>query len=1772
MTQSQAAAQDDADAPRLAQDVEVRYQSSTTRIFRYKLGRDASGPLFKERLDVDAVQRLSHERAMLERLAGVDGVVQLADLPRSASVLALQDCAGVPLAHALRQGPLEPEQLLALAVRLARTVAAVHRAGIIHGDICPANIVLPTSCHDAVLVDFDLATPAGMPRRTVHGDSQIVGSLAYLAPEQTGRSRHPVDLRADLYALGATLYEAGTGRPPFDESDALQLIHAHLVREPVAPVSLNPRLPKTFSDIVMRLLAKAPDARYQSAEGLVHDLVRLQDDRAGPQAAGFALGECDFAARLAPPARLVGRDTELDLLQAAFAVARGGACQTLLIEGGPGVGKSALVNELQPAVAAADGWFVYGKFDQYQRDADAGAVTQALRALGGLLLAEPKEELAAHRQRILERLGRHAALMTPLPEFALLLGEQPEVPALDPGQAELRMQQTTLDLLGAIASSARPLVIVLDDLQWASGQSLRMFERIMSDASLRGLLLVGAYRGGEVDASHPMAPMLARWSQSAPAPQRLALTNLAPAGVHELVEGMLRLPAPRAAELAGAVGALTDGNPFDTVEMINALRHDGVLRLGEQGWQWDVAAIGRFVGQSNVVDLLAARIARLPTPSRELLACMSCLGGSIEPALLAAAAGVDEGLLRERLGPPLEDGLLVSGRGSQDSSVHFRHDRVQQAVLDGLDAAQRAHLQLDMARRLALEPRFAAQAAQQYLGCAGLLRDPQEQRRAAHLFHDLARELADAANHALAERYLGHASALIETLGDPQDTTLRRSVDRLRHAALYSLGRMDDADSFYASLSEGADDPLECVESACLQIRSLDMRGRSPDALALGLALLPRLGLAVPATFINPQTLERLGKLGHWVAQENQFDPSQLGQAREPRALAIAMLLNRMLWSSFIVDTTASVWLLLESQHLWSEHGPCPALVAALSHMGIMLIGARQDYRTGYEAARHVLRVGQARGYEPETSEARQMFSASASHWFEPLEDTFRHVVTAREGLLAGGDQLFASYTYRISISALLDCAPTLEAYGAEVHGALALARRIGHGHAVNINLTDLQFLRALRGQTQSPASFADDQFDPATHQARLAAHPIAVVTWHLRCALAALLFDDTPALIRQMDIAMPMLGCIPGYYLAVHAHLLRALALAARLRTQAPEDAQPLLRELEHCAQWLAARAADQPANFLHLARLVEAEQAWARNDLLGATGAFDAALQEALHHQRPWHRALITEHAAQFHLARGWAHTGCQLLGEARDLYARWGATAKVRMLEARHASLLAVASPPAPTRLAYGAPVQPDPLGAGVSSQTLDLMGVLRASQAMSSETSLERLTARVNEVLAAMTGATRVSVVSWSDDQWWLLAQTSDGQGARPIPVEEAAQRGLLPMSAFRYAERTGAPLLVDDATRDHRFARDPYLAGLAHCSLLLVPMTSQGTRRAMLVLENRLGQAAFSAERLDAVMLIAGQLAVSLVNVQLYESLEERVRARTLELEQTQAQLVATARRAGMAEVANNVLHNVGNVLNSVNVSTSVVNRKVQNSKGLGLTRAVELINEHPDDLADFLTRDERGRLLPAYLTRLAAALAQERQELADELDKMTRSVDHIKDIVATQQSYAGASSLEEAVQVQELIEDALRMNAGALARHDIAVIREFGMVPPLRLDKPRVLQILVNLIGNAAQAMSARPASSLSLTLSLSVHRQDGQDRVRITVRDEGEGITAENLTRIFAHGFTTKKDGHGFGLHSSAMAAREMGGTLTAHSDGADQGAVFTLELPAGGLQAERS
>jgi signal transduction histidine kinase len=1427
------------------------HSSERTRVTRLFLpGRTV---IRKEPVGPDADRRARHEVAMLERLRGVAGVAQLAQAARYPGSVVLEDAGEASLADLAK--PLPADDLVGFGLGLARAVAGMHQRGVFHRDITPANAVVAED-GTARLVDFALATSVAEIRPEFTHHAEIVGTLAYLAPEQTGRTGRAVDQRADLYALGATLYELATGEPPFGTGDPLRLIHDQLARVPVPPAEANQAVPAPLSQVIMHLLEKEPDNRYQTADGLIHDLERLRGARAGPPAAAFQVGEHDVPVRLLPPSRLAGRDDEVAALETAFADALAGRCRGVLVAGAPGVGKTALIDQLRPVVTGGDGWFVAGKFDAYRRDMEFDAANQAFRALGRLLLAEPEEELARVRGQILRAVGPNAGLLTAvLPEFSTLLAVPPD-PG-DPLTAQTRIQRAAAAALRAVASRKRPVVLFLDDLQWAGRTPLGFVDLVLNDEPVDGLLLVGAYREGDVDAAHPLAAPLARWLDQATT-QHLRLVNLPGPSLATMVTELLHVDQSSAVSLAEAIEPHTGGNPYETFELVNALHRDGLLTATAAGWRWDEAAVRAHLGRSEVAGLLAARAAALPEASRQMAEAMACLGGRAELRLLRAATGQPASAVDQALSPVLDAGLLVAEPGVRPA-VRFRHDRIREAVLGGLTPERRRAVRLAMARRLAAVPEMFAVAAEQYLRVTDAVDDPAEKRQVVGLLRRTAAEASLIGDYALVNELLTAALGLV----DRSETSTIVEVRTGRQAALFSLGRLEESDEEYRTIRGLCPSARDRAAATAVQVRSLTHRSRFTEAIGLGAQALREFGIIVPTGDRLSADLDgQFAYLYQWLERTDAADDLARPGITDPMLLDACQLLNAILPAAYFApDAPMQAWLSLEAVRIWLEHGPGHTLVGPASTAAFQAVALRGDNSGGYRALLRILAFGEARGYEPDTSQARYL-AAVLSCWFEPIENAVPALQRAREGLIAGGDLAWAGYSYYPTVAVLLDCAATLDSCVPEIEAALAFLRRTGSEQTGEW----VDSYRWLAGALRGEPSYAAGEPIPVD---RYEDNPLALLQAHISHAVASAIFGDLAGLTRHTAAAMPLLPAAQCLYPTAVAHLLRGLALAGQARGADAGERDGLLAELDEVTRWLAERAADAPDNFLHLLRLVEAERAWAVGDFRAAGVAFDAARREAAQRQRPWHRALIAEHAARFYLNRGLEHGGYDLLAQARQDYLAWGATAKVAQLDwAYPVQVQGSPSDGAATADTPGRLAELPHRRAAVTAGTVDLLGIVSASQALSSQTSVGRLHARVVEVLSAMTGATAVQLPLWDEVQHrWLLPAPDGDDGA--VPLSRTAYERAVPMSVLRYARRTREPLVVADAARDDRFARDPYFADVDCCSLLAVPILSRGTLRAVLLLENRLIRAAFTTGRLDTVNLIAGQLAVSLDNARLY---------------------------------------------------------------------------------------------------------------------------------------------------------------------------------------------------------------------------------------------------------------------------------------------------------------
>jgi diguanylate cyclase (GGDEF)-like protein len=1413
----------------------------------------------KETFGPDAIARIRQERSILQRLAAVEGVSHLVNEPVAAShSLLLQDVEGNSAAEVLADGRLPARHLLNIALRLAQILERVHAANVMHRDITPDNVVLRGPDLEPVLIDFDLATTFGEVRPALTPPEQIPGQLPFLAPEQTGRTALTVDQRADLYGLGATLYAMATGAPPFGEQEPLRLLHDVLTAVPPPLAEVAPAVGSGLSEIVARLLEKDPSRRYQSAGGLAHDLGLLQ------MGVLERLAEQDYPQRLLPVS-LVGRTAERGQLLDAFARALRSSRRAVLVAGPGGAGKSALVNDVASAATRDRGRFVAVKHDRYRQDNTVSGVLQALQELARMLLGEPEDELAVYRHRIRTMLGDTPAAVAALPELSALLGVEPKPSApVGPGPTTAHLHETAVRIFRAVATPEKPIVLFLDDLQWATVSGLQFLDALVTDDRIRGLLLVGAYRDAEVvEPGHPLTVLLERWREADRSPALIAIKGLDRNDQSPFVAGLLRMQPEDGSRLSRVLAERCAGNPYDTIELVNALRRDGILRLEPDGWRWDENEIRRYVGQGDVVDLLARRLARLPDETRRCLQLLGSLGSRVALALLSAAAAVPSPDLLDILAPAIEDGLLTmrdpdpAGAGA---IVEFRHSRVQQAAMN--DGSGSPIDRLAVARRLRDTGVFTAEAVEQYLANWPAINSPGERRLVLPLFRQAAQDAFQIGNYVTAERLLTAACAMADADGGADVETLGAW-----HQTLYLLGRLEEADHVYDRIGAGtfagqnsSTIPAgELVAVASVQIDSLLNRQRATDALTLGLEWMGRLGH--PLSGDQSDVTAGLEHLRWWAARASLEHDLPRPLPTSPDVLAAAKLINHLLAPSFFADPGLGDRLVVTAHRIWEESGPLADLVPRLASITGSLIPLG-DYRTGALVARHVLSVAEQRGFTRAAAQARFLYVSTAKHWAEDIGDLCREAALAREELVRSGDLQSACFTYFPTLTGTLECATTLTALADELEPALVLAARTGNDASAVPFLAYQKLIDVLVHGADIVDAFDDEQ----SHRLRQSNGPGAFLSFLLE-ALAAALLDDAAVLRRATQALGPSLPTLTAQYAYVPALLLQMIARTESVLAQEPPDELNGL-DGQQIEDWFAARAEEQPINLRHLFYLVRGERAWAEGNLESARTAYDLALRALDGVQRPWHRALTLQRTAKFFDRNGLSQIARALFAEAYEAFSDWGAETRAHQLSdyvgARRRHL--------PVRGSLG-----------MSSADLDVLAILAASNAISSAVDLHQLRATVHSQLCAVAGATSVL----------LMVRCGPGDALHLVPgdtddlltLAEAEASGSIPGTVVRYVQRTNAQLVVKDAVSDERFARDQYFATLRFCSLLALPVSQAGETIGLVILENTAYRNAFTSQRTDAVRLLGGQLAVSVNNAILYRTLEERIAERTQALQE-----------------------------------------------------------------------------------------------------------------------------------------------------------------------------------------------------------------------------------------------------------------------------------------------
>ncbi|WP_437322243.1 sensor histidine kinase [Sorangium sp. So ce394] len=1419
------------------------------------------------------LERLRHEFAIGTMLSHEAVVAPLAlETYEGLPALVVEDFGGESLDRCA-SGPMKVERFLDLAIRIVASVAELHERDVIHKDLKPENILVNAATGQVKLADLGLATclsrqqqPAGPPRL-------IEGSLPYMAPEQTGRMSRAIDGRADLYALGVTFYEMLTGRLPFEARDPSEWVHCHVARAPPPPTAFVPELPEVLSALVLKLLAKTAEDRYQTARGLKHDLARcLSQLQATGRIAPFPLAERDVSGRLQVPHRLYGREDDVAVLLRAFERVRDtGSPELVLISGYSGIGKSALVHELYRPTVRERALFLSGKFDEHRRDIPYSTLVQAFRELALQILAESEDRIAPWRQRLLGALGIHGQLIVEaIPPVELIIGQQPPVPELPPAEAQSRFRAVFRHFIGVFARKEHPLALFLDDLQWSDPASLGLLRDLMTHPEARHLLVIGAYRDNEVTPAHPLMTALEQVREAGARISTIVLGALSREHLAALVGDALRCRREDVAPLSDLVHEKTAGNPFFAIHFLTMLHEERLIAFDEraEAFRWDVAKIREQGFTDNVIDLMVGKLARLPPSVQTAVKQLACLGNSAEIGLLSTIRGRTEQDTHADLCDAVCAGLVLR----LDGAYKFLHDRVQEAAYSLIPEGERAAAHLEIGRLLAartppeaLEEKIFEIVHQLNRG-ARLITSPEERERVARLNLAAGERAKASAAFASALEYLAAGAAFLEDDRWERQYELAFALELHRAECEYLTGALGAAEERLSALSRRAEGLVDAAAVACVRVDLYTTLDRTELAVEICLDYLRRVGVDWSPHPPDEEVQREYERLGRQLGSRPIEALIDLPPMTDPVVRAIVDVLGWVQAPALFTDRNLHSLVVGRLVNLSLEHGNCDGSCFGYVQVGMVLGACFGDYRAGYRFGRLGIDLVDKHGLDRLKARVYLDFGHLVNPWTRHVRTSVELLRRASEMAHETGDLTFAAYTCNCSIMVLLAKGDPLGDVQREAEAALEFVREARFGLVIDIITAQLQLIRHLRGLLPSFSSFDDGTFDEAGFERHLESDPRLAIAacWYWICKQEAQFHaGNYAASLAAAARAERLLWTKQSFIDVADYHFYSALARAAgeALPASGAERRKHLAALAAHREQ-LEVWAAHCPENFGSRAALVGAELARVEGRHLDAEALYEQAIRAARENGFVHTEALAYELASRFLRARGYDVFAATYLREARACYARWGADGKVRQLDLASPDLWD-ARAPAPAATIAARP------------EEIDLLSVIKASQAISSEIVLDELLCTLLTAVLEQGGAQRACLVLVQDDRLSIEAEATLGEsGAATVVLPRATEAvsRRVPASLVRYVYRTKERVILGHAAADAgRFSGDDYFARQRPRSVLCMPIPRQAEVAGLLYLENNLLVGAFTPERLTGLSLLATQAAISLENARLLAS-------------------------------------------------------------------------------------------------------------------------------------------------------------------------------------------------------------------------------------------------------------------------------------------------------------
>jgi predicted ATPase/serine phosphatase RsbU (regulator of sigma subunit) len=1390
------------------------------------------------------------------------------------------------------------DRFLRLAIQLADTLGQIHAQCVIHKDINPANIVWNQTTDQIKIIDFGISSRLPRENPTLKNPNQLEGTLAYISPEQTGRMNRSLDYRTDLYSLGVTYYELLTGKLPFESADAMELVHCHIAKIPTPVCEINFEVPQILSDIVIKLMAKNADERYQSALGLKRDLKNCLENMISFKnldTLSFKLAQKDFSGKLQIPQKLYGRENEVNTLLQAFERVNQGACEMMLVAGYSGVGKTALVYEIHKPMTEKHGYFATGKFEQYQRNIPYSALTQAFNAFCDYLLTESQAQLQTWRENIQKAGGTHGqVLIDVIPTLELIIGKQPAVSQVGPTEAQNRANLVFKSFFQAISQSKHPLVLFIDDLQWIDSASLHLLKTLMTDQDNQYALIIGAYRDNEVDATHPLLITLKELQQAGAIINTLSLQNLSQQDVNALIAESVNSEASLTEPLTALIYEKTQGNPFFTIEFLKSLHEKGLLEFDDKiyQWQWDINQIKALNITDNVVELMANKIRQLAKPTQNILKFAASLGNQFDLDTLTMIAECPTKEGEYYLFETLTGGLLFM----QKDYYQFVHDRVQQAAYALIPNAEKPALHWRIGQLLLNRPQMLEKQLLYIVDHLNqgthLVIDQEERDSLAYLNLQAANKAIASFAYKMGNQYAKQGLAWLGANNWSRQYEFTLALYEAVATTSYLCGRFAEAMSLSNTVIEHGKTLLDVIKMYELQMDIEAAQLHTPQALQLGVEIINKLGISLVKTPLANLELEHL---------------LELPPMTDPSARAALRILSKCVPAAYQTDLNLLLQVVYTMVHLNVTYGNEPNSAFGYVMYGLVLSGSAETMETGYRFGKLGLQILEKYPSSSLECRVKHIFYSHICFTTLPLHETLKPMQTAAQMGLVTGDFEFVTYISNVRGIHFLFSGKPLEDVNDEYEQLLKLMKKLQIEHGINLASIFKQLVLTLTGKSEVLFQLIGSAFDETKMlPIFIEANQLNLLSFtYVSKLMLCFIMDNKPAALEHVTTFSnkKYVQGLTSQYLYVEYHFYESLTLLAMyFTTMATEQAQ-FLSKVEANQQQMKQWATHCPTNYQQMYALVEAEKAKILKQPWQASEWYEQAIQASRRHQVLHLEALAYELASTFYLEHNKEKIAKLYLKEAHYFYQQWGAAAKVKQLEEKYPRWLAKKTAKTrfiDTQTTFTQTIEPTitftPKTLLAEKSFLDLITVMKASQAISSEIQLDNLIKIFMRIVLENVGAEQGCLMlnqrkTGMTNSFQLLIEAYatleqvDILNALPLDalLLENNQGVNLSQAIVNYTARTQSVVVLNDATHEGAFTHDPYVKQTQPKSVLSFPINYQNQLYGLFYLENNQTTGAFTQDRVSILTMLSSQIAISLENAQYANHLEEKVKQRTAQL-------------------------------------------------------------------------------------------------------------------------------------------------------------------------------------------------------------------------------------------------------------------------------------------------